>query len=133
MISSCSTAPAGRNTAGGAGIGAALGAAAGAVAGNNVKGISKTEGAVAGALVGGLLGGVMGNQRDAMDQQNESINARMTSMDQQMNTTVIHIQNSNGSTTPVILHRSGNDWIGPRGEVYQNLPTVEQLKPVYGF
>ena len=129
----CATAPAGRNTAGGAGLGALLGAGADAVAGNNVHGISKTEGAVAGALVGGLLGGVMGNQRDAMAQQNDSVNQRMNAMGQEMNTTVVNVTNTNGSTTPVILHKSANQWLGPRGELYPNLPTPDQLRPVYGF
>jgi hypothetical protein len=129
----CATAPAGRNTAGGAGLGALLGAGAGAVAGNNIDGLSKTEGAVAGALVGGLLGGVMGNQKDAMVQQNESVNQRMNAMGQEMNTTVVNVTNTNGSTTPVVLHKSANQWLGPRGELYPNLPTPDQLRPVYGF
>lgn len=123
----------GRGTATGAGLGAVLGAGAGLIAGNNIKGISKTEGAVAGAVVGGLLGGVMGNQRDAAARQNTAVNQRLNSVEQQANTTVINIANSNGSTTPVVLHRSGTQWVGPRGEVYNNLPTEAQLKPVYGF
>ena len=93
----------------------------------------RTEGAIAGALVGGLLGGVMGNQQDAMQRQNESVNQRMNSVEAQANTTVVNITNSNGSTTPVVLHRSGNQWVGPRGELYNSLPTEAQLKPVYGF
>jgi uncharacterized protein YcfJ len=123
----------GRGTATGAGLGAALGAGVGLIAGNNIKGVSKTEGAVAGAVVGGLLGGVMGNQRDAAARQNSAVNQRLNSVEQQANTTVVNIANSNGSTTPVVLHRSGNQWVGPRGEVYQNLPTEGQLRSVYGF
>jgi len=129
---STGTAP-GKGTAIGAATGAALGAGAGMVAGNNVKGISKTEGAIAGALVGGLLGGVMGNQQDAIQRQNESVNQRLSSVEAQANTTVVNITNSNGSTTPVVLHRSGNQWVGPRGELYNSLPTEAQLKPIYGF
>lgn len=129
----CATEPVGRNTAGGAALGAALGAVGGAVAGNNISGISKTEGAVAGAVVGGLLGGAMGNQRDAMEQQNASVNRRLDTMNQEMNTAVVNITNSNGSMTPVIMHKSGNQWIGPRGEYYSSMPTPEQLRPVYGF
>ena len=133
----CATEPGGpsvgRGTATGAGVDAAAGAVLGAVTGNNVKGISKAEGAIAGAVVGGLLGGVIGNQRDAMARQNASVNQRLSSAEQQANTAVVNIANSNGSTTPVMLHRSGNQWIGPRGEVYNNMPTEAQLKPVYGF
>jgi hypothetical protein len=126
------TAP-GKGTAVGAGTGALLGTGAGMIAGNNIDGLTKTEGAIAGALIGGLLGGVMGNQQDAMVRQNESVNQRLNSVEAQANTTVVQIQNSNGSMTPVVLHRSGNQWIGPRGESYSNLPTEAQLKPVYGF
>ncbi len=45
----------------------------------------------------------------------------------------INIQNSNGSMTPVTLHAIGSQWVGPRGEYYDAMPTVGQLRPVYGF
>lgn len=45
----------------------------------------------------------------------------------------INIQNSNGSFTPVTLHSIGSQWVGPRGEYYDAMPTVGQLRPVYGF
>lgn len=45
----------------------------------------------------------------------------------------INIQNSNGSFTPVTLHAAGSQWVGPRGEYYDSMPTVGQLRPVYGF
>lgn len=48
-------------------------------------------------------------------------------------TVTINIQNSNGSFTPVTLHPVGSQWVGPRGEYYDSLPTVGQLRPVYGF
>ena len=49
------------------------------------------------------------------------------------NVTVMVI-NSNGSRTPVVLDRGdGGTWIGPNGEIYDRFPTVNQLKPVYGF
>ncbi len=48
-------------------------------------------------------------------------------------TVVINIPNENGSYTPVTLRRVGGVYVGPRGEQYLNLPTVEQLKPVYGL
>jgi hypothetical protein len=49
------------------------------------------------------------------------------------NTVTVNIVNSNGSITPVVLRIQGNLYIGPKGEQYTNLPTPEQLKPVYGF
>lgn len=117
------------NTAAGAGIGAVGGAVLGGVAGHNIPGVSTTGGAVAGGLVGGLLGGVLGNQQDQINAQE----ARVQAAEQQASTMVVNIRNSNGSTTPVILRRVGNQWGGPRGEIYDNMPTEEQLRPVYGF
>ncbi|MHC4623054.1 MAG: hypothetical protein ACYS4W_04040 [Planctomycetota bacterium] len=46
---------------------------------------------------------------------------------------VVEITNSNGSITPVELKRKGCDYIGPKGEHYKELPTEDQLRPVYGF
>ncbi len=48
-------------------------------------------------------------------------------------TMVINVQNSNGSMSPVTLRQVGVQWVGPRGEYYDNLPTVGQLRPLYGF
>jgi acetyl esterase/lipase len=47
--------------------------------------------------------------------------------------TTIVIKNSNGSTTPVTLHREGGDWVGPKGEHYDHLPTEAELRPIYGI
>jgi len=52
---------------------------------------------------------------------------------QQPLTVSVNIQNSNGSFTPVILRQAGSQWVGPRGECYDALPSVGQLRPVYGF
>jgi hypothetical protein len=49
-------------------------------------------------------------------------------------TTTIMIENSNGSRTPVELQAMGsNQWKGPRGEIYDGLPSNGQLKEAYGF
>ncbi len=45
----------------------------------------------------------------------------------------INVQNSNDSMTPVVLRQVGTQWVGPKGEYYDNLPTVGQLRPIYGF
>jgi hypothetical protein len=45
----------------------------------------------------------------------------------------INIQNSNGSFSPVTLRSVGSQWVGPRGEYYDSLPAVGQLRQVYGF
>ena len=117
-FTSCETSSQTRGTAIGAGVGGGLGA----IAGNNIEGISKTEGAIAGAVIGGLLGNQSGRQQD-----------QINNLQGQVNQNVVNVQNSNGSVTPVILHRSGNGWQGPRGEFYNNLPSEGQLKQAYGF
>lgn len=48
-------------------------------------------------------------------------------------TMTINVQNSNGSFTPVLLRQSGAQWVGPRGEYYDGLPSIGQLRPAYGF
>ncbi|MFT5470331.1 MAG: outer membrane lipoprotein SlyB [Verrucomicrobiales bacterium] len=102
-------------------VGSVAGAGIGAIAGNNIDGISKTEGAIAGALVGGLAGNLYGRQQDQINHLESN------------NRTTVHVRNSNGSTTPVFLNRSGSGWVGPRGEYYDDLPDQSQLRPVYGF
>jgi len=47
-------------------------------------------------------------------------------------TVTVSVQNSNGSFTPVILHQDGARWIGPHGESYNEVPSVGQLRPLYG-
>ena len=51
----------------------------------------------------------------------------------QDSTVTVWITNSNGSRTSVQLTRRGYRYIGPRGEVYDQMPTNEQLRVVYGF
>lgn len=110
--------------------GSAAGAGLGYLAGRNIKGMSRTEGAVAGAMVGGLLGGSMGKQQGQIAGQQQQIAA----MQQQMNTTTVNVTNSNGSVTPVVLRQVGNNqWQGPRGEIYNGVPTEAQLKGTYGM
>ena len=46
---------------------------------------------------------------------------------------VVWIVNSNGSKSSVKLIQRGSQYIGPRGEYYDEMPTNEQLRVVYGF
>lgn len=48
-------------------------------------------------------------------------------------TVTVWITNSNGSKTSVELTKHGGWYIGPRGEYYDQMPTNEQLRAVYGF
>ena len=46
---------------------------------------------------------------------------------------VVEIRNDNGSITPVRLRKKDGGYIGPKGERYDQIPTQEQLKPLYGL
>ena len=46
---------------------------------------------------------------------------------------VVEIHNENGSITPVKLRKKDGTYSGPKGERYDQLPTEEQLKPLYGL
>ena len=105
----------------GALAGGVLGAAAGQAIGGD------TEGTLIGAGVGAAGGYMIGNERD------KARAAREREMNRQMATThIVHVQNSNGSTTPITLRRVGGRWIGPNGEEYSSLPTEQQLRAMYG-
>ena len=43
----------------------------------------------------------------------------------------VHIPNTNGGYTPVVLKRSGDGFVGPQGEFYPEFPKVAQLKVMY--
>jgi hypothetical protein len=48
------------------------------------------------------------------------------------NNVVIWFNNSDGSETVVVLTKDGSEYVGPKGERYQTMPTMEQLKEIYG-
>ncbi len=107
----------------GGAIGALAGAGIGQLAGGD------TESTLIGAAVGGGAGYVIGNEQDKKKMKAEIEASKQTAT----NTVTINVVNSNGSITPVVLRVQGNVYVGPKGEQYMNLPTPEQLKPVYGF
>ncbi len=110
----------------GVGIGSLVGGAAGAIIGH------QSGHAGAGALIGtgiGAAGGYMtGNEFDKRDMRHEIRQVR-----DEANSEIVNVRNSNGSISPVTVRRSGNGWIGPRGEIYAARPSEEQLRSVYGF
>jgi len=106
----------------GAGIGALAGAGIGQLAGGN------TKSTLIGAAVGTGAGYIIGNEGDKKKAAAEKAN-----MQAQQNTVTVWITNSNSSQKAVTLTKSGPGYIGPRGEYYPNLPTQDQLRPVYGF
>jgi uncharacterized protein YcfJ len=108
-------------------LGGAIGAGAGAIIGHQSG--HATEGALIGGAVGGGTGYIVGNEQDK--KQAKSQTGAVTQ--QQTGAVTVNITNSNGSVTPVKLTMQGSNYIGPRGEVYDHLPTEAELKPVYGF
>ena len=109
----------------GAAVGGLGGAAIGALAGGRHH---AGEGALIGGAIGAGGGYMVGNEGDK-----KQMNQQLQATQMEANTVVVNITNSNGSVTPVTLHRSGNVWVGPRGEQYMTVPTVDQLKPIYGM
>ncbi|MBN1123861.1 MAG: hypothetical protein JXA82_02560 [Sedimentisphaerales bacterium] len=45
----------------------------------------------------------------------------------------VRVYNENGSFIPVRLKKKGCEYIGPRGEHYDSVPSQEQLRPYYGM
>ncbi len=106
----------------GSAVGALAGAGIGQLAGRS------TESTLIGAAVGGGAGYILGNESDKQKQQTQ-----LRAMQNDMNSAIVNVTNSNGSIVQVRLRRQGVGWVGTRGEYYPTLPTGEQLKPVYGF
>ena len=107
-------------------FGSAVGALAGASIGQLAGGDS--EATLIGAAVGGAAGYMFGNESDKAREQ-----AEMAYMHQEMRTVAVNITNSNGSISQVRLKRHGVGYVGTRGEYYRQLPTEDQLRPIYGF
>ncbi len=106
--------------------GAATGAVLGGIIGNNVGDGDNTA---LGAAIGGLVGGVAGRAAGANKDVSES---RLQHLEQQASTRTVMVNNYDGSMQPVVLTKIGmNQWRGPNGEIYNNLPSEEQLKARY--
>ena len=103
-------------------LGTAIGAGVGALAGGD------TEGALIGAAVGGGAGYVVGNESDKQKTREEIADVRA-----EQNIVTVWITNSNGSKIPVKLTKTGPGYRGERGEYYENMPSQEDLKMIYGF
>lgn len=103
-------------------LGTAIGAGIGALAGGD------TEGALIGGAVGGGVGYVAGNEADKKKNREQ-----MEQIRTEQNQIPVWITNTNGSKQKVVIKRSGPNFIGPRGEVYDTMPTEEQLRTAYGF
>lgn len=90
----------------------------------------QSDEATAGALTGAAIFGVgeFLHQADELDKKQGKKIA-----DECEEKVFVDVHNSNGSVTPVQLKKKGDVYIGPKGERYEQLPTEEQLKPIYGM
>jgi hypothetical protein len=123
------------------GEGAATGGALGMLAGGIIGHQSHSTGA--GMLIGGAVGAVTGAAVGSTIQKpvyaepapqpapvvvapqgpTETYSGDMVT---------VNVPNSSGGYTAVVLKRSGNGYVGPQGEYYDQVPTTEQLQAMYG-
>jgi len=129
------------------GEGAATGGALGMLAGGIIGHQSHDTGA--GMLIGGAVGAVTGAavgstiqkpqpppqevvvaqpQQVVVSQPVQEVPSATYSGD----TVTVNVPNSNGGYTSVVLKRSGNGYLGPQGEYYDQVPTTAQLQAMYG-
>ncbi len=132
-LTGCATNGQSHNAPGGALVGSLIGAGLGAVVGHQSG--HTAEGAAIGGALGAGGGYIVGNEQDKAQLQAQNAQAMQAASNANAaaNTVVINVTNSNGSITPVTLQRQGNEYIGPKGEHYLQMPTPEQLRSVYGF
>ena len=103
--------------------------------------------AITGAIIGGIIGyqsheegegaaigaglfvaGELLRQGDKLHKEKEHAHK-----EKRLEYKIVEIHNDNGSITPVKLRKKDGSYIGPKGERYEQLPTEEQLKPLYGL
>ena len=125
-----------RGMATGATIGAAVGTALGLMITNNAEGMknNRVEGGLIGGATGAVIGGLGGSMIDTERENQARTEAQLQANAAAANTVIVQVPTSTGGMVqvPMARHTIGF-YHGPKGEVYQFLPTAEQLKPVYGF
>ena len=126
------------------GEGAATGGALGALAGGIIGHQSHDTGA--GMLIGGAVGAITGAAEGSQIQKPEPspqqvivaqpapvvVEQTSPSTIYSGDTVTVNVPNSNGTYTAVVLKRSGNGYVGPQGEYYDQIPTTVQLQAMYG-
>ena len=128
-----------------AGEGAATGGALGMLAGGIIGHQSHDTGA--GMLIGGALGAVTGAavgsqiQKPVIEQPAPVVVAQSAPVvvaaqapttTYSGDTVTVNVPNTTGGYTSVVLKRSGNGYVGPQGEYYDQIPTTAQLRAMYG-
>jgi hypothetical protein len=122
------------------GEGAATGGALGMLAGGIIGHQSHDTGA--GMLIGGAVGAVTGAavgstiQKPVYEEPAPVVVAQPGPVGPTTtyagDTVTVNVPNSSGGYTAVVLKRSGNGFVGPQGEYYDQVPTTEQLQAMYG-
>ena len=126
------------------GEGSETGGGLGALAGGIIGHQSHDTGA--GMLIGGALGAVTGAavgsqiqkpepppQQVVVEQPAQVVVAQTPpSTTYSGDTVTVNVPNSNGGYTAVVLKRSGNGYVGPQGEYYDQVPSTAQLQAMYG-
>lgn len=113
--------------------GTAIGAGVGQLVGGD------TKATMIGAGIGAGTGAAIGHSQDKKKEQQQQQQTQAAQQQAQIqradaNVVTIWVTNSNGSKTPVKLTRTATGgYIGPKGELYDTMPTAEQLLSVYGF
>ena len=139
------TAIAGCNPYNNEGEGAATGGALGMLAGGIIGHQSHDTGA--GMLIGGALGAVTGAAVGSTIQKPDApppvpvvveqpapvvVNQAPPTTTYAGDSVTVNVPNSSGGYTAVVLKRSGNGYLGPQGEYYDQVPSVGQLQAMYG-
>ena len=125
------------------GEGAVTGGVLGAVAGGVIGHQSHDTGAgmLIGGAVGALAGAAVGSQiqkpepppaQVVVTQSAPVVVAQGPSTTYSGDTVTVNVPNNNGGYTAVVLKRSGNGYVGPQGEYYDQVPSTEQLQAMYG-
>ncbi len=122
----------------GAVTGGTLGALAGGIIGN------QSHDTAAGMLIGGAVGAVAGAAVGSQIQKPvyeepapvaavpSAPAAASPAATYDTDKVTLNVPNSNGSYTAVVLRRSGNGYVGPQGEYYDQVPSTAQLQAMYG-
>lgn len=112
--------------------GAAIGGAAGVALGTIASRGDGLFAPLAFGLFGAALGASIGDQYRKVPAEYEYAGAPPSAVVAGSSDIVVNIPNANGTTTAVVLKRSGSGFIGPQGEYYPSFPPMAQLTAMYG-
>ena len=125
----------------GAILGALLGAGAGLLVGKEVDEIHPAVAVPVLALAGGWVGRELDRKREAGHRPAPPAQPRdvvqpaeqVADLHPGVDLVKVSIRHSNGVRTDVPILRTGDKFVGPRGETYTALPSAELLRHKYGM